>query len=493
VANKPGRRQDGAMVVMFTFLVLVVLGFMGLVVDLGQVQNRHAEIQGVADAAALAAARQLNGTAAGVNAAVVAAAAATAGNHNYQPGAAWPLADVRDAMRFSAQAGGAEDTWRTADEAVAAPAGMLFVRFDSALITPPDGAVAPVFMRLVSSSAVAVTPSGRAVAGSSSIRVAPLALCALNQTLPQPTFRDNNNGAPAGMELVEYGFRRGVGYDLLNLNPIGNTPLHFVVNPVDAPGQVGDAANLAAAVVAPFACSGTMLRPRVVGAGAEIAVAAPFPIGALFEQLNSRFGIYGAGPLACDPFGAPRDRNVTSYNGTGTNFWPATTSQTAAQSVIGGNLMTVAELPSPAPAPGNVQATDYGRLWAYARPVRWSTYLATPTEPAAGYASFPKAEHSILYPVASGGPLLGAAYSAGTPTWTPYAAATSASTDPRLRLRRVLNVPLLACPVPANGLAQVLAVGRFFMTVPATATAISAEFAGLAPESSLRGPVELYR
>jgi hypothetical protein len=37
----------------------------------------------------------------------------------------------------------------------------------------------------------------------------------------------------------------------------------------------------------------------------------------------------------------------------------------------------------------------------------------------------------------------------------------------------------------------VLGVGRFFMTVPATATSISAEFAGVAQASSLLGTVEL--
>jgi hypothetical protein len=59
----------------------------------------------------------------------------------------------------------------------------------------------------------------------------------------------------------------------------------------------------------------------------------------------------------------------------------------------------------------------------------------------------------------------------------------------------VLNVPLLDCPVAAGADAQaaVLAIGKFFMTVPATATSINAEFAGIASGDALSGSVELYK
>jgi hypothetical protein len=58
-----------------------------------------------------------------------------------------------------------------------------------------------------------------------------------------------------------------------------------------------------------------------------------------------------------------------------------------------------------------------------------------------------------------------------------------------------LNVPLLSCPVAggSNVSATVLAIGKFFMTVPATSTTIHAEFAGVVPEQSLGGPVELFQ
>jgi uncharacterized membrane protein len=45
----------------------------------------------------------------------------------------------------------------------------------------------------------------------------------------------------------------------------------------------------------------------------------------------------------------------------------------------------------------------------------------------------------------------------------------------------------------AAALAQVLAVGQFFMTAPATAAAVSGEFAGVVDEQTLGGPAELYQ
>lgn len=63
-----------------------------------------------------------------------------------------------------------------------------------------------------------------------------------------------------------------------------------------------------------------------------------------------------------------------------------------------------------------------------------------------------------------------------------------------VRGRRVLNVPLLSCPIVpgARATATVLCVGRFFMTVPATPTTLYAEFAGLLPARRLAGKVETF-
>ena len=86
------------------------------------------------------------------------------------------------------------------------------------------------------------------------------------------------------------------------------------------------------------------------------------------------------------------------------------------------------------------------------------------------------------------------------PSTTPYKAPSGANflgpsaAHKGIVNRRVLNVALLSCPVAAGALntATVLGVGKFLMTVPATATTLYAEFGGLAAEQTLDGAVELY-
>jgi hypothetical protein len=59
----------------------------------------------------------------------------------------------------------------------------------------------------------------------------------------------------------------------------------------------------------------------------------------------------------------------------------------------------------------------------------------------------------------------------------------------------VLNVPLLRCPVPAGAPApaEVVGIGKFYMTVRATNDVLIGEFAGLVRQEQLTGQVELYR
>jgi hypothetical protein len=60
-----------------------------------------------------------------------------------------------------------------------------------------------------------------------------------------------------------------------------------------------------------------------------------------------------------------------------------------------------------------------------------------------------------------------------------------------MRGRRVLNIPLLACPVSGDR-ATIRAIGKFFMTVPAKSNLLIGEFAGVTPEQSLGTRVRLY-
>src|SRR5471032_3372036 len=464
-----GRRQAGAISVVFALMLVVLIGFIGMSLDLGRVYNRKAELQVVANVAALAAANQLNGTAEGVaNALLQAANAANVLQFQYnQLAIDWSSA----ALSFSTSSSG---IWIDAGAAQAAPNGLLFVQADTSKLDASFGAVDQLLLSVLSAALASTNVSAKAVAGRSTINVAPLAVCALANNLA--TSRANP-GPPENTELLEYGFRRGVGYDLMQLNHNASTPENFVVDPFDPPGVPGVASNMAAGVVGPYACSGQLAIPRITGA--SITVGRPFPLGALYNQLNSRFDQY-AGAECSYATAVPWMSAIPGAQG-------------AQSTTASGKLWTIAD-PLPAPV-GNVAAM-YGPLWAYARAVPFGAYVPGALEPAAGYAPFNTSDWATLYK--PGAPSATISYPSGTST--PYKAISGStfqapsSAHKGMAYRRVLNVALLSCPVPAGAIvpATVLGIGKFLMTVPATATSLYVEFGGLASEQALGGAVQLY-
>lgn len=293
-------------------------------------------------------------------------------------------------------------------------------------------------------------------------------------------------------ELVEYGFRRGVGYDLMQLNPGGTGPENFVVDPFAIPAGGSIASNTSAAIVGPYVCTGSVQIAQVWSG--KIAVTRPFPIATFYKQLNSRFDQFydKSSGTYCSPDVAPPDVNVKAYPFNGIT-WMTTVpaGQTASSTIVGGKLATVADLVPPASSANT--APMYGPLWSFARAVPYSSYQANATEPAAGYAAFASTNWTSLYnpgqPVPKNYPASGTPYavSGGTTFLAPVQ-------RKGVRNRRVLNVPLLACPIPATtpAAATVLAVGKFFMTAPATATQLAAEFGGIVADQAIGGNVELY-
>lgn len=484
--RRPRKSQRGAIAVMFSMMMVFLLGFIGLALSVSMVYNRKAELQAVADTAAVAAANQLVGTKAGVQAALTAAAAEAArARYKYHQ---LPVTWTDDAIQFSATA--TAGSWQDAGSALASPEGLIFARVDTSALDASIGMVSTTLMSVLPDAQATAMTNASAVAGRASINITPLAICALSAT---PANARNNPGPPANVELEEYGFRRGVAYDLMKLNPDDPDPTkaeNFVVDPIAPLGSMGSSSNTSAAIVGPFVCMGRMPRARVTGSA--VPLTRPFRLDLLFNQLNSRFDQYVGG--LCTPNQAQPDINIRAYVFNTSAAWMVTTpaSQTAAQSTQDGKLWTIA---SPLPAPGTNTANTYGPLWAFAKAVPFGSYVAGTPEPSGGYATFATSAWATLY--RPGQPTV-----TGYPATTPYSAsfgtnflAPSAAHGPGVRFRRVLNVPLLACPVApgANVSANVLAIGKFFMTVPATSTSISAEFAGVVPEQSLGGPVELFR
>jgi Flp pilus assembly protein TadG len=464
---RPGN-EDGAVAIMTLGAIVVIIGFCGLALDLSMVYNRKIELQNVVDVSALAAARELNGTRAGITSAVQAASARFAGSKEiavtYQYGRTMTWSEA--AIEFGPTPAG---PWEGSGTAQNNSGQLRYARVSTQGLDPSYGQVRTLFIPFFSKDLAKVSLSARAIAGRSAIKVAPLGVCAM-----RPEETRNRNG-----ELEEFGFRRGVSYDLMQLNPEGTgAGQSFLIDPLAPPGATGVSAS-SLDMVRPFVCTGTMGIPRVTGG--QISVSSPFPLGDLFNHLNSRFASNNA---TCNTDIAPPDFNVKAYVFNTSVPWMSTVrdGQSAKLSQAESKRWTVA---GPDPTPGGTTAGMYGPLWSYAKAVEYAD-----KEPSAGYTTYGTDKWNTLYNP-------GQPTATGYPSSTPYMRSSGdnflapTGSHKGVRHRRVLNVPLLECPVSGSG-AKVRGIGRFFMTVPADSTHLFAEFAGLVAEQTLNVQTRLY-
>ena len=480
--NKRGHQQ-GAMLIMFTILLIVLLGFIGLALDVGQVIGRKTELQNLADNAALAAVPELVGTATGLTNAVAQAKSA-AGQSLYKrrtQGA--PLSD--DSIRFASASDAPASAWHAAG-AVPDPAKALFVRIDTRANLPALGKVATAFLGAWSPALRTLDTGARAVAGRSSVRITPLAICALSTDAASLR---TNPGPPEQKEALEFGFRRGVAYNLFKLNPHGPDAEHFLLNPLGPLGAIGASQQISDASVEPFICSGSMLH--VALGGQRIHAHRPFPTH-LWPSFNARFNDYAAN--RCNPVSAPPDTNIRPFPFPASlppGWWMNVPSSSHALPSGGATLLTVADLPPKAAGqPASIPPASYGPLWSFAKAVRYAN-----PKPEGDYAAFPDTVWSSLYPGLPTAPAMTSAYPGDGTPYESAAFLTAPVGNAGVAERRVLHVALLACPVPAGSdvLVEVLAIGRFFMTAPAAQDVLSGEFAGIASELALGGPAELLQ
>jgi Flp pilus assembly protein TadG len=478
------KRERGAFGILTALLIMVIFGFCGMAIDLAMAYNRKTELQTIVDSIALAAASQLNGTDTGI-ANALSAAQRAAGNYGYGYNN-FPVQWSNNAISFASSP--YASTWTDASSATGKAGELFFVKVDTAQLDDSHGRVSLVFMQLFAPTKTSVQIANRAVAGRSSANILPLAICAMSLT----------EGAKRDTELVEYGFRRGIDYDLMRLNPNGTTQgANYLVNPFAPADTTGSSVMSRLNVIRPFLCTGTLAIPPFKLAtpstsGSKITVEPGFPLASVFASLNSRFGTYSG---ACDATNSPPDTNIKPYPYLTALTWMnnVPSGQSAEPRTTSKALMTLPDLAAE-DIPGTTTPNMYGPLWLFAKPALFSEYKPGNPEPAGGYQTFSPTAWSTLYP--KGTPKLksGSNY----PTPTPYGSTTQSQAPPAgtkgLANRRVLNIPLLRCPVPVGAPvgAEVLAIGKFFMTVPATDNALYAEFAGLAQPSSLIGQVELY-
>ncbi|MGK5041540.1 pilus assembly protein TadG-related protein [Janthinobacterium sp. GB1R12] len=470
------RRQRGAMLIAFSILLILVLGFIGLALDVGQIIGRKTELQNLADNAALAAAAELVGTPEGL------AAAVDKAKHSASDKSAWRRrmqgAVLSDAsIRFASVPDAPASAWHAAGS-VPDPATALFVRVDTQANAPSLGRVTTAFLGAWSPALRTLDTGARAVAGRTSLQLMPLAVCALSASAASP--RTNAALLPA-VELLEYGFRRGVAYNLLKLNPNGPSAEHFVLNPLGQPGVVGPSQQVDESSVLPFVCSGSVLYSRI--GSAQVHVHRPFP-ATLWPAFNARFNQHaGSG---CHAVTAPPDTNIRSYPNTAVNWWMTNTPDAPSALSTGNPLLSVADPVSNATPPA---VGGYGPLWSFAKAVKYSS-----VKPAGGYVPFATSDWPKLYPASPAAPAAKSGYPS-TPPYQTLAYQTAPTGNTGVAQRRLLHIPLLACPLPAGSdvLAQVRGIGRFFMTAPASNGMLSAEFDGLVDEGTLVGPAELLQ
>jgi Flp pilus assembly protein TadG len=481
-------REKGAIAIMTAILLPVMVAMFCLVIDIPRVYNRRAEMQTLADTAALAAAKKLDGTAQGISAALAAARtvvedAANGPKYAYLTKIRWD----NSAMTFGTSPDGSTG-WKPDGTALNSPAGLVYVKVDTGALDSVYGKVDMFLAPVISSAFTSINASQITIAGKRRLYVTPLAICAMSKTAHEK--RSNTAGTQYD-ELVEYGFRRGVSYDLMQLNPDDKLPINFQVDPVSLAGN-SLANNFNSSIYEPYICSGTMAVPKVTGA--TVAIQSPFPIGTYYTHLNSRFDPYTG---TCNVNMSPPDTNVKQYPASSVSWMSKKSLVQSAKPYTppapdDKKLQTVADK-GPMNHP---DAVDYGTLWAFSRAIPWSSFEAQGSpEPASGYTPF-DATDTVWQK------LYGTDSDIGTyPPTTPYLTATgssyvqgptTAARKPGTKYRRVLNVPLLSCPV-SGSTAEVLAIAKFFMTVPADSASIHAEFGGIASDGQLGGTVEIYR
>lgn len=467
---------------MYVIMLIPIIGFTGLAIDLSYAYTRRTEMQAVADAAAMAAARELNGTTAGiVDAVSEARTIAQRQKYSFVRSIVWD----DSAVLFSDAPDKAEGDWLPASAINAATARNIYYAKVDTSVLGEQGAIDVVFSRVLGVPMQKMTMVARAIAGRTSVQVTPLAVCAINNT--EISTRTIVKPPANEQELLQFGFRRGVSYNLLNMNPHGPSPVSYVVNPLDFPNQTETVTNRSAAIVKPFVCAGSIATSNL-RRNAMVYVGDPFP-PELALELNSRFGDYtGSG---CNRIPAPPDRNIKEFRNHYLGWWMNSVvniNGSAEPYTVGPGKLTIADQSS---SIVGITRASYGPLWAYSKAVKYNATAAGGVG-----AAFLKDDWKYLYPV---GPATGEVVSAHPDTSNaPYFSLSA----PHLAmpsvafsgLRRVLNVPLLACPVTGSS-AKVLAVGRFLMSSRADAAipAVYGEFGGLVSDAELSATVGLFR
>ncbi|MBZ0097301.1 MAG: Tad domain-containing protein [Sulfuricella sp.] len=510
-------RQGGAVAVMVGFSLVLLIGFLAMVIDLGHLYLAKTELQNAADAAALSGVKQLNGTKKGVDNTdpdinkwgAVQWAEETAAKNSYDFSSKPVDIDINDIWVGNCP----EDSCMVAASSIttdAAAAGRTFLKVH----TRNRDLVAwfaPIW------NIFHVSTYGVAVAGPLVRDISPLGVCALAvkpnpDQDPNKPYDDYMCGGPGN----ECGFLRGVAYNVPEVNPIGLQAHPLLINPVDVPPGNCDPSNGAADFMRPFICQGKAVGPSQIPG--EIYANTGGSWGPVEAGLNSRFDLYP--PSAqCDAATAPPDANIKQYAiGGGNNQgrprdWmnPDPTGQVVEML----NRVPTTYNPNTVPrANGTGTPDQWGVLWSYIRERNFGSGTTGPDYNLSDWLTlYSGAQADITqtppqqmgYPLPGGTPTPPYQYGLDNPS-SKYFEGPSAANSPGKVNRRVLNLLIIDCnnpayPVPGPGAScarlDVIGIGKFFMQIPADSSGspkkVYGEFAGLLPPGLLKPQYVLFK
>lgn len=509
------RQQRGAVAIIVALCLTVLIGMLGLVLDLGHLYVAKTELQNAADAAALSGAKELNGKLTGINS-VKSAACGVAWRNKYDLSSVRVADDVSNCTNLVLSVGSCpSDGCMVPLSSVttdALAADKTFLKVDTG-----SRSLNTWFIRVLSVGATTTQTFGMAVAGKYVVNITPLGVCAISLTKTATN--------PTTNELIEFGFRRGIAYNIPDLNPLGAAGVPMWINPVDAPPGSCDPSHSSAAFTAPFVCIGNSSTISSLPGKVYVSTGTS---ASLEKALNSRFDKFTGSP--CDPVSAPPDTNIKEFKANAGNPNPASCpSSTATTSGCGFPRDWMDTLNSTTPAQQTISLTpgpsgrlipvatptylQYGALWSFSRAVNGaiSPFNASNIDWSALYNGGASLATLINIPTATGGSSAGGYPDPADTTMSPYARGNLSGSSNKYFVgpavhsgtpnRRVLNVAILDCgSLVGAGLScseiDVIGLGKFFMQVPAefggSSKKVEVEFSGLISQLP-PADIRLYR
>lgn len=484
-------RQGGAVAIMVGFSMVILVGFLAMVIDLGHLYLTKTELQNAADAAALAGAKELNSSAAGVtNAINKAVDIAHRNSYDFSKPVATTAANLDIWVCSSPNNCTVLASTAAADTTNVTAADKTFLK-----VHTRNRNIAAWFAPIW--NILNVSTYGMAVAGRYVANITPLGVCAVDEL--HKTLSDAVTG-----ELIEFGFRRGLSYNIPDLNPLaGLSQDPFWINPIDVPPSCHPS-NSSTSFNNPFVCAGKAAvittLPTTVWINTGVSAS-------LEKALNSRFDDFTGSP--CDPVTAPPDTNVREYRCTDTsNPENCDNNRMPTQSYADINLPKDWMAPSNSTTPTRHAIlidtvtkkpkispdfnAEYGVLWTYNRAVHAVPIPGTSDYKAGSPFNADNTDWGLLY---NGGTI-----NTDPTTGYPSSVAPYNQTSGKYFLgppthtgtpnRRVLNVAIIACEAGAVGgggpcgtQLSVIGIGKFFLTRGANLSGsgnsrIVGEFAG---------------